>query len=772
VSSVSDEQDFVQTVAAIVIQTASRRMLAMNLAERMLLEMSASEKTQQGEDDSSGQEHRPEIAFSGSEHRLGAFPFEGTHCYETSSSTSAQGHEAPPLESDCRAGPEYVYGQCLVAFPSEAAFPTEAEQPLEVSRPKNECHLETFSSKFEQYLAAFPTENKPEPTKHDKSAPLKFERDFAAFSAVNEQSHESMSPDGAHQLESPPVKHEHDLVAFPSVKQRVENLTAETAQPQPQKNIPAKQERDFATFPSMDALQRETAKQEFDLEILPSLGARHLKTSQSDDGVHLEAVPYHMYDIAAIQIQSLFRGWWVRDSLNVDHFCACRIQRAYRSFRERMSFVFDIYRIAIVQSLWRRKLAQRKAEKLRMENLYRDAMPTSPLPVREEVVKETHRMHAGDDASGDDASGDDASGDDASGDDSAATSIQLTERDAEKPRTESPPRDEMPSSPPAVRQEVKEDSLRIHAVDDAAATKIQSQCRGYMARKEFLEGLMGVLLVQSIARRWLAKNLVSSRIREKARDQAKHTREVHQFSPIRPDTVETQESEESSLEEPVPAETPERQAESPKDTLETPAGQTDYSEESEEEMIDNRGGIHRVPSEASEGEAVIHDEDGQQWVKVSHSYDEDTFVQSYASRAVSLDSKEKTEVTKLSADEVIELFIHMSTNSDSSARDITPLRMESPVDCSQNARGAGSVTSSQGLGAGSVASSQGTPKGQEGRGAGSVASLQGKAKVDGRPPRKEKSEEPIVDKDVLIAKEKVDRMNARLSASAAMLWGS
>ena len=25
------------------------------------------------------------------------------------------------------------------------------------------------------------------------------------------------------------------------------------------------------------------------------------------------------YDLAAIQIQSIFRGWWVRDSINVDH---------------------------------------------------------------------------------------------------------------------------------------------------------------------------------------------------------------------------------------------------------------------------------------------------------------------------------------------------------------------------------------------------------------------------------------------------------------------
>lgn len=33
-----------------------------------------------------------------------------------------------------------------------------------------------------------------------------------------------------------------------------------------------------------------------------------------------EQHPFHeFYDLAAIQIQSVFRGWWVRDSINVDH---------------------------------------------------------------------------------------------------------------------------------------------------------------------------------------------------------------------------------------------------------------------------------------------------------------------------------------------------------------------------------------------------------------------------------------------------------------------
>ena len=64
-----------------------------------------------------------------------------------------------------------------------------------------------------------------------------------------------------------------------------------------------------------------------------------------------------MYELAAIDIQSAFRGWWVRDSLNVDHFCATRIQSQFRAYRCRMDFFYDIYRIIVVQSIWRRRQA-------------------------------------------------------------------------------------------------------------------------------------------------------------------------------------------------------------------------------------------------------------------------------------------------------------------------------------------------------------------------------------------------------------------------------
>lgn len=67
------------------------------------------------------------------------------------------------------------------------------------------------------------------------------------------------------------------------------------------------------------------------------------------------------YDLAAIQIQSVFRGWWVRDSINVDHYCTTLIQKTFRGFRARVEFDYDLYRVIVVQAIWRRNLATRRA---------------------------------------------------------------------------------------------------------------------------------------------------------------------------------------------------------------------------------------------------------------------------------------------------------------------------------------------------------------------------------------------------------------------------
>jgi hypothetical protein len=64
-------------------------------------------------------------------------------------------------------------------------------------------------------------------------------------------------------------------------------------------------------------------------------------------------VALDFYALAAIQIQAAFRGWWVRDCLAVDNFCAILIQKTYRGSRCRNY----LHRVVKVQSVCRRWMA-------------------------------------------------------------------------------------------------------------------------------------------------------------------------------------------------------------------------------------------------------------------------------------------------------------------------------------------------------------------------------------------------------------------------------
>lgn len=68
-----------------------------------------------------------------------------------------------------------------------------------------------------------------------------------------------------------------------------------------------------------------------------------------------------MFNLAAVKIQSAFRGWWLRDSLSVDHYCATLIQRIFRGFLNRTNYHFDLYRVIVVQSIWRRNIVREAA---------------------------------------------------------------------------------------------------------------------------------------------------------------------------------------------------------------------------------------------------------------------------------------------------------------------------------------------------------------------------------------------------------------------------
>jgi hypothetical protein len=95
-----------------------------------------------------------------------------------------------------------------------------------------------------------------------------------------------------------------------------------------------------------------------------------------DDMPQFENMATHMFDLAAIHIQAVFRGWWVRDCLSVDNYCAKRIQRAFRGYKCRMGYLYDVYRVIMVQSIWRRNIAlktsgQRLASVIAIQTVFR-----------------------------------------------------------------------------------------------------------------------------------------------------------------------------------------------------------------------------------------------------------------------------------------------------------------------------------------------------------------------------------------------------------------
>jgi hypothetical protein len=64
---------------------------------------------------------------------------------------------------------------------------------------------------------------------------------------------------------------------------------------------------------------------------------------------------------SVIQIQAVFRGWYARDSLEDNHYCATQIQRVVRGYLATMHVFEDLYSITIVQSVVRMHLAINKA---------------------------------------------------------------------------------------------------------------------------------------------------------------------------------------------------------------------------------------------------------------------------------------------------------------------------------------------------------------------------------------------------------------------------
>ncbi|KAG7364615.1 IQ calmodulin-binding motif-containing protein [Nitzschia inconspicua] len=66
------------------------------------------------------------------------------------------------------------------------------------------------------------------------------------------------------------------------------------------------------------------------------------------------------YTLAAIRIQAIFRGWWVRDCLAVDNYCATMIQKIYRGWLAVDASITKLYSIVRIQSFLRGCLVRKR----------------------------------------------------------------------------------------------------------------------------------------------------------------------------------------------------------------------------------------------------------------------------------------------------------------------------------------------------------------------------------------------------------------------------
>ena len=217
---------------------------------------------------------------------------------------------------------------------------------------------------------------------------------------------------------------------------------------------------------------------------------------------------------AATTIQRVFRGFWLRDSLEVDRYCATEIQRVVRGWLQRRSYIYDLYCIIVVQSVSRRYLAfyesaVRLANILYIQAIYRGYRVRSDL--RQYGVDFCIHHHSS----------------------SSKLSQHAPQPSARRlvPHHSSTRYQNVPQpiarrpAPQRIlysEEEVLASAILIQAIfrgfrvrdelyrfvrngQDIAATIIQTCWRRYDAEMNFINHLADVLIVQSIARRWLVR---------------------------------------------------------------------------------------------------------------------------------------------------------------------------------------------------------------------------------------------------------------------------
>lgn len=191
--------------------------------------------------------------------------------------------------------------------------------------------------------------------------------------------------------------------------------------------------------------------------------SRQQIVTRNEEEKKFESMAALFHVLAAIRIQSAFRGWWVRDCISVDHYCAKVIQSAYRAFRSRNEYLFDMYRIMMVQSASRRYIAR-----VKVANIFGSVVLIQSACRGFLAKKKVKRIRA-----------------------------------RRKPiRPQQIKRTVITVTSPKRMKENRQSQKRMK--EERAATTIQSQWRCFMVETSFIQTLVDILIVQSVIRRFVA----------------------------------------------------------------------------------------------------------------------------------------------------------------------------------------------------------------------------------------------------------------------------
>jgi hypothetical protein len=132
-------------------------------------------------------------------------------------------------------------------------------------------------------------------------------------------------------------------------------------------------------------------QQKKSIQAAPRRSTRRLKLSDVRSNPR---TAHRLYDVAAAIIQSNFRGWWVRDSLTVDNYCAVLIQKTFRGYKCRMDYVYSLWQITTVQAVARSYIAQELATTrlyciLIIQSIYRGYRTRKQLKQQSAVLSTT-----------------------------------------------------------------------------------------------------------------------------------------------------------------------------------------------------------------------------------------------------------------------------------------------------------------------------------------------------------------------------------------------